>query len=115
MPRLFTTSLCWLAALLTAAVVSGSAACSKSGARSSPSSSAPASQQASASVAPTRQLAAQPGPVYASILGPSSIDDGLSGLPDPGHAVASALSAVADAFGSGEQPSSSSSSSSASS
>jgi hypothetical protein len=36
------------------------------------------------------------------ILGPSSIAAGWSGLPDPGHAVATALSGVANAFGSND-------------
>jgi hypothetical protein len=99
-------------ALLFTAIVSGSA-CSKSGSHSSPSASAPTSQAASAAAVAVQPLAAQPGPAYASILGPSSIDDGLSSASDSGHAVAKALTSVADAFG-GAPPDGSSSSSGAS-
>jgi hypothetical protein len=55
-------------------------------------------------------LAAQPGPAYALILGPSSIDDGLTSIQDAGQAVTKGLSAAADVFGAADAGSDASSS-----
>ena len=104
MARIGPTALHRLALLFTIALVAGfSASCSKK-ARDS---AAPPTASTSASTSATRspaaesatQLAPQPGPAYALILGPSSIDDGLSQSSATGRAAAGAVSAAADAFG----------------
>lgn len=103
MARIITTSVRWMALLFTIAIVSGSSPSSSTrayGFATAPSVSTSRATQAGALSA--KGLAPQPGPAYALILGPSSIDEGLSSVADTGHAVTNALSAVADLFGSGD-------------
>ncbi|HEY3886067.1 MAG TPA: hypothetical protein VGL62_12705, partial [Vicinamibacterales bacterium] len=87
--------------LITAAIISGSLASIFASVRDSgiaPGALAP--QQTAANPTSAKGLAPQPGPAYALILGPSSIDDGLAQPAATGHAVANALNAVTDMFGS---------------
>lgn len=101
-------------ALLT--IVIASAACGGSAVGSNPAKQqrldrvavAPPSQTTSASPPSATRLAPQPGPAYVLILGPSSIDAGLSQASGTGHAMTKALNAVTDMFGSGDKPPSSS-------
>ncbi|HEX3704068.1 MAG TPA: hypothetical protein VHU82_12120 [Vicinamibacterales bacterium] len=96
-------SLLWMALSFTIAIASGSSPSSSPrayGFATAPNESTSQATQAGAFAA--KGLAPQPGPAYGLILGPSSIDDGLSSVSDAGHAVANALSAVADLFGSGD-------------
>ncbi|MGH9411529.1 MAG: hypothetical protein ACRD1V_19005, partial [Vicinamibacterales bacterium] len=69
----------WLTLLLTVAVVTPQARTSDAGSQAG--------------------LAAQPGAAYALILGPSSIDDGLSQPSDSGVAAAAGFSAASDLLG----------------
>ena len=112
-PQIITTSRRLMTLVFTIAIVSGSSPSSSTRAYGLATAPGVSTSQATGGALSAKGLAPQPGPAYALILGPSSIDEGLSSASDTGHAVTNALSAVADLFGSGDAPAKSSPASSA--
>jgi hypothetical protein len=106
--RIIMTSLRSLALLCTMVIVSGSSPSRSTRAFGFATPSVSTSPATQAGAVQAKLLAPQPGPAYALILGPSSIDDGLSAVADTGRAMTSALGAVAGLFGSGDSPANSS-------
>lgn len=114
MARRMTTCIRRASLGLSIAVAVGACACSGTRAdKATPASGAEVSHTTPSGQGSAHITAPQPGPAYALMLGPSSIDDGLAGVQNTSRAVTNALSAVTDAFGSGNSAKSSSSSSDA--